>query len=191
MRLISFMAAQADHLGRPKYTRTQIAASLLHPVAQHVVRQYLPRRGRGGDPRELPPPAIARLRALRAERHPDGGHAYTLSQLAGMFDVHPASIERHCVDLSFPDLAGSGDTPHTASSGGVGLNPAMARRAEAMYAERDGNGHRLHTPDQVAAEFGVSVSDLKRALRARRGVRNPGQSSSTAAAGTPSAGRPR
>ena len=189
MRLISFMAAQADQIGRPRYTRAQIAASLIHPVPYQVVSQYLPARGPGGDPRELPLSAIARIRALRAEKDRDGQPAYTFRQLGDMYDVHPVTIERHCLDLSFPDTAGNGGMAPTGASaeGGV-LSPAIARRAAAMYAERDGSGNRLHTPDQLATQFGVPVSDLKKALRARRGVRGPGgavQLSSAAVAADP------
>jgi hypothetical protein len=171
MRLISYMAVQSDEIGRPRYTRAQIAASLLHPVPAPVVSQYLPSRGRGGDPRELPPAAIARIRALRAEKGPDGEHVYTLQQLADMVGVHPVSIARHCVDLAFPGKVGNVPRTATPAAGGEFMTPSLAEQAEVLYARRDGDGNRLHTLDQL----GVSVSDTRKALRSRRGVRSPGQ----------------
>ena len=69
--------------------------------------------------------------------------------------------------------------PTGASAEGGVLRPAIARRAAAMYAERDGSGNRLHTPDQLATQFGVAVRQNKKARRARGGVRSSGRGGAT------------
>jgi hypothetical protein len=189
--------ASSSSVDAPGPGPLRIPSGLRDAVPYHVVGQYLPERGRGGDPRELPLPVIARIRELRAERDAAGGHACTRQQLADMFEVRQATIVRHCADLGFHGAAGNDAIPGT----------ARRRRREPCHdpasrghVRRAGWGRQpLVQLDQGAAQFGISVSDVRRALRSRRGGGVPARAlrgSAVAgdlprAAGAPEGPRPR
>ena len=166
MQLIRFMHARRDQHGRPVFTRAQIAASLLHPLPPSVIGRHLP-RGRGGDPKTLPDPEIARMRELRAQLDGNGKHVYPLHELAEMFDVSDITVSRYCRDLEVgPQPERLPSITITTADGGT-LAPEQVRQVQLMWARRNADGSRQYTPEQVAGRFRITPQDVTAIYRLR------------------------
>jgi DNA-binding transcriptional regulator YdaS (Cro superfamily) len=187
LRLISVMHARKDQHGRAALTRPQIAASLLYPLPPGALSKHLP-RGRGGDLKTLPDPEIARMRELRALRDSGGKPLYSLAELAGLFGVSDITVSRYCRDLApGPPPARAPGIMITTAAGGT-LAPEQVRQVAIMWAERNPDGSRRHTREQVAAHFGITPQDVTAIYRhrhLRRTAPPPGPAEEPARPGTP------
>lgn len=164
--LIAYLYGQADRLGRRRYTMTQVAASLLHPlpaatVSAYLARSGMPRRGPGGDRRSLPDDRVAEMRAMRTETSPDGKPRYSLQQLADMFGISNMTASLYCRDIQVRARPGGLQMArgHTLADGRT-LAPDEVAQVRVMYAERTPGGQRRHTREEVAAAFGITPTDV-------------------------------
>ena len=191
--LIAYLYGQVDRLGRRRYTLTQVAASLLHPlpaatVSAYLARSGMPRRGPGGDRRSLPDDRVAEMRAMRTETSPDGKPRYSLQQLADMFGISNMTASLYCRDIQVRARPGGLQMArgHTLADGRT-LAPDEVARVRVMHAERTPGGQRRHTREEVAAAFGITPTDVTAIYRSVPSRARP--ATGTADAGPP--GSPR